>query len=133
MHSRVFTIFGAIVMGILAANAQAREPRSEYLSEIVYGIQRACPDKLGIDATAYVVWPKYELGKPLKIHGKDYRKGLGVDSPGEIVLLLDGQYDAFDAMWTEKTRLWQWRRLSPLPTGDTPATSRQGLDRQCRT
>ncbi len=49
---------------------------------------------LGVDTAAYA--PGTEP-QPLRIQDKTYDSGLGTHAPGELVLLLDGQYLAFEA------------------------------------
>jgi len=88
-----------IVIGLAAApSAGETQPtgRYEYLSDICYGLA-ICPNQMGIDTTPYLVWPKQEPGKPLKIKDTDYAKGLGMWPPCQMIVAIDGNYDTFEA------------------------------------
>ena len=70
-----------------------------YLSDVILGISKYQLDytkMLGLDATSYPLWPKATPGDPLSIAGQSYSKGIGA-SPGDIVVVLDGEYEAFAA------------------------------------
>lgn len=97
MVVRAAAFLGVALMGLCGGVGSAEPARVQYLSDIVYGIQRTSPDRMGTDTTSYTVWPKYELGAPINIAGKDYAKGLGVDGSGEMALMLDGEYETFEA------------------------------------
>ena len=70
-----------------------------YLSDVLCGIctyPLEYGKMLGLDATSYPLWPKAMPGEPLSIAGKRFAKGIGAPH-GDIVVVLDGEYDAFEA------------------------------------
>ncbi len=88
-----------IAVGLVAvqtAGQNSPENGYEYLSDISYGLA-ICPNQMGVDTTPYLVWPKAEPGNPIRIKDKDYAKGLGMWPPCQMIVAVDGDYDAFEA------------------------------------
>ncbi len=87
-----------VLAGLLA---QSTNPSGDvvHLSDVIYGISKYQLDygrMLGLDTTSYPLWPKPIPGDPISIAGKSYERGLGA-SPGDIEMVLDGAYRAFEA------------------------------------
>lgn len=84
-----------ILMGVLIMTASSNAS-VEYLSdneEIILYVSQGW-GQLGIDTCAHA---QGQTPLPLQITDKRYAKGLGHHAPGEIVIELGGQYEAFEA------------------------------------
>jgi len=89
---------------MISGNANGDQPRRrraavasrEYLSDAPARIALAQQGwgELGIDAAAHL---PDRAGLPLQIKDQHFAKGLGSHAPGQIVVELDGDYDAFAA------------------------------------
>jgi len=99
-HSVLRFVLGAMALLTLSCEAcAANAPDVVYLSDVVLGISKYPLDytkMLGLDTTSYPLWPKVIPGQPLSIAGQSYAKGVGAPN-GEIVVVLDGQYELFEA------------------------------------
>ncbi len=98
-HKFLVGITGHLVLSTVCL-AQTTQPSGfDYLSDVVCGISQYTLEYtriIGLDTTTYPLWPKVLPGAPLKIKGKAYAKGVGAP-PGPMTIMLDGQYEAFEA------------------------------------
>ncbi len=102
-------ILGACLLWACPGRTFAEDTNTEYLSDRIYSMA-ICPSFMGVDTTPYRVWPKHVPGSPIRILSKEYKKGLGVDAPSEIIVALNGEYDVFEAEVGA-----QWQGGSPWP------------------
>ena len=92
MIFRIAMLCGIIATGSASVGDAVKPPQPVYLGDVIYGIS-VPPFPLGrpvgIDHTLD--------DKPLNIKGVIYEKGMGVGSPTELIVSLDGQYTRFEA------------------------------------
>ena len=85
--------------GASSGSNQSTPGEFVYLSDVLCGISTHPLEygkMLGLDATSYPLWPTARPGDPLSIAGRSFSKGIGAPH-GDIVVELDGAYEAFEA------------------------------------
>jgi len=96
MRTRMTLLLGAAIIAVCSGTAVAERGTAEYLTDVSYRIWpvRQGWGYTGVD-TAWVSWGAKPV--PIRIGGKEYRKGLGTLTTGDILVELDGEYDTFEA------------------------------------
>ncbi len=85
-----------VFLGVMLMSTHAAPSRVEYLSDVRERILDAHQDwdLLGFDVTTH---QPHHTPLPLRIKDKTYARGLGTHANSEIIVGLDGEYEAFEA------------------------------------
>jgi hypothetical protein len=96
MRLRIAVTLGVAFMIASASNGDLQSPAAEYLSDLmprVSFVQQGW-GVLGINTAAHA---PDRAALPLQIRDRHFDKGLGSHAPGQIIVELDGEYEAFTA------------------------------------
>ena len=96
MCPRILVMLGVTMMATCTHAQPEQTPAVQYITDVMARVSFAQQGwgELGIDTAAHA--PGREP-LPLQIKDQHYTKGLGSHAPGQIMVELDGEYDAFEA------------------------------------
>jgi hypothetical protein len=96
MRASAKLLLGAVLVAATAAPPFAETPAPEYLTDIPYRLWPVCQGwgYMGMDTA----WAEYGAKPaPIRIGKKEYKKGLGTLTTGDILVELDGEFETLEA------------------------------------